>query len=224
MDDIANDESERHDSERPEPEPHEPGDTEQSRHRADMQRVKAMVDGRMKAAQRDAGLVIVVTGDGKGKSSSALGMVARALGHGMKVGVVQFIKGAIRTGEAKFFRRFPERVEFHTAGEGYTWVTQDRARDVGKAEAGWAHVRRMLADPGLGLVVADELNIVLKYGYLDVQEVLRALRARPAMQHVVITGRGAPPEIIAAGDTVTEMTVVKHAFQQGIRAQKGVEW
>ena len=194
------------------------------RHKASMQEIKAAVDRKMKAARRDAGLVVVVTGDGKGKSSSAFGMAARALGHGMKVGIVQFIKGAMSTGEAKFFRRFPGQVEFQVAGEGYTWVTQDRERDIRHAEAGWVHVRRMLADPAFGLVVLDELNIALKYRYLDVQEVLLALRARPAMQHVVITGRGAPQEIIDAGDTVTEMNVVKHAFQQGIRAQKGVEW
>ena len=202
----------------------ENSDDAQLRHKVDMQRIKEEVDKKMKAAQRDAGLIIVVTGDGKGKSSSAFGMVVRALGHGMRVGVVQFIKGAIRTGEAKFFRRFPGEVEFHATGEGYTWVTQDRERDIRNAEAGWTHARRMLADPDLGLVVLDELNIVLKYQYLDVQEVLLALRDRPSMQHVVITGRDASPEIIEAGDTVTEMKLVKHAFHQGIRAQKGVEW
>ena len=192
-------------------------------HKARMRELKADVDQRMRAAQRDAGILVVLTGDGKGKSSSAFGMAARALGHGMKVGVVQFIKGKIKTGEAKFFARFPDEVEYHTAGEGYTWVTQDRERDIAKAREGWAHARRMLADPGKGLIILDELNIVLKYGYLETAEVLAALRARPAMQHVVITGRGAPQEIIDAGDTVTEVTLVKHAFAQGIRAQKGVE-
>ncbi|MBI2224476.1 MAG: cob(I)yrinic acid a,c-diamide adenosyltransferase [Betaproteobacteria bacterium] len=194
------------------------------RHQARMRRKKVVVDQKMRDAQRDAGLLIVTTGNGKGKSSSGFGMVARALGHGMKVGVVQFIKGAIPTGEEQFFRRFPNEVEFHIAGDGYTWETQDRERDMRKAEAGWDHARRMLADPGLGLVLLDELNIVLKYRYLDVQQVLADLRMRPLMQHVVITGRAAPPEIIEAGDTVTEMTLVKHAFHQGIRAQKGVEW
>ena len=194
------------------------------RHKARMRRKKVVVDQKMQDAQRDAGLLIVTTGNGKGKSSSGFGMVARALGHGMKVGVVQFIKGAIPTGEEQFFRRFPNEVEFHIAGGGYTWETQDRERDMRKAEAGWDHARRMLADPGLGLVLLDELNIVLKYRYLDVQQVLADLRRRPLMQHVVITGRAAPPEIIEAGDTVTEMTLVKHAFHQGIRAQKGVEW
>jgi len=194
------------------------------RHKARMRRKKAVVDQKMQDAQRDAGLLIVTTGNGKGKSSSGFGMVARALGHGMKVGVVQFIKGAIPTGEEQFFRRFPGEVEFYIAGDGYTWETQDRERDMRKAEAGWDHARRMLSDPTLGLVLLDELNIVLKYRYLDVQQVLADLRARPLMQHVVITGRAAPPEIIEAGDTVTEMTLVKHAFHQGIRAQKGVEW
>ena len=194
-----------------------------SLHKSRMQELKSTVDQKMKAAQRDAGVLIVLTGDGKGKSSSAFGMAARALGHGMKVGVVQFIKGAIKTGEAKFFSRFPNELEYHTAGEGYTWVTQDRERDIAKAREGWDHARRMLADPAIGLIVLDELNIVLKYGYLEVAEVLAAVCARPAMQHVVITGRGAPREIMDAGDTVTEVSLVKHAFDQGIRAQKGVE-
>lgn len=194
------------------------------RHIARMQRKKAVVDQKIEAAQRDTGLLIVTTGNGKGKSSSGFGMVARALGHGMKVGVVQFIKGAIPTGEEQFFRRFADEVEFHIAGEGYTWETQDRERDMSKAEAGWVHARRMLTDPDCGLVLLDELNIVLKHRYLDVQQVLADLRARPPMQHVVITGRAALPEIIKAGDTVTEMHLVKHAFEQGIRAQKGVEW
>lgn len=194
------------------------------RHKLRMQRKKRVVDEKISAAQRDAGLVLVVTGNGKGKSSSAFGMVARALGHGIKIGVVQFIKGAVPTGEEQFFRRFPDEVEFRVAGEGYTWETQDQERDMRKAEAGWAHARRMLCDQRLGLVVLDEINIVLKYRYLDVHQVLADLRARPASQHVVLTGRGAPPEVIEAGDTVTEMVPNKHAFQQGIRAQKGVEW
>ena len=194
------------------------------RHKVRMQRKKAVVDRKMGEAQRDVGLLIVATGSGKGKSSSGFGMAARALGHGMKVGVVQFIKGAISTGEEQFFRRFPNEVEFHIAGEGYTWEIQDRERDMRCAEAGWVHARRMLGDPSFGLVLLDELNIALKYGYLEVQRVLDDLRIRPPMQHVVITGRGAPPEIIEVGDTVTEMVLVKHAFKQGIRAQKGVEW
>lgn len=194
------------------------------RHKARMQRKKAVVDEKMRAAQRDAGLLVVLTGNGKGKSSSSFGMLARALGHGIKVGVVQFIKGAIPTGEEQFFRRFPDEVQFHVAGEGYTWETQDRQRDIRSAEAGWAHARGILADPAIGLVLLDELNIVLKHRYLDVQQVLADLGARPPMQHVVITGRAAPPELVEAADTVTEMTLLKHAFAQGIRAQKGIEW
>jgi cob(I)alamin adenosyltransferase len=194
------------------------------RHKERMLRKKAVVDQKMQEAQRDAGLLIIATGNGKGKSSSGFGMVARALGHGMRIGVVQFIKGAIPTGEVQFFRRFPDEVEFHVTGEGYTWETQDRERDMRRAEEGWVHARRMLTEPGIGLVLLDELNVVLRYRYLDVQKVLADLRARPPMQHVVITGRGAAPEIVEAGDTVTEMKLVKHAFQQGIRAQKGVEW
>lgn len=201
-----------------------PEDERNERHKARMQRKKAVVDAKMREAQRDAGVLIVATGNGKGKSSSGFGMVARALGHGMKAGVVQFVKGALPTGEERFFRRFPDEVEFHICGEGYTWETQDRERDMRKAEEGWAHARRMLTDPRIGLVVLDELNIVLKHRYLDVQQVLADVRARPTMQHVVITGRGAPAEIIDAGDTVTEMTLIKHAYAQGIRAQKGVEW
>jgi len=150
-------------------------------------------------------------------------MVIRAMGHGMRTGVVQFIKGAIPSGEEMFLQRFPDQCEFHVMGEGYTWETQDRARDVAKAEAAWELARRMLRDPSIGLVLLDELNIALKLHYLDVDAVIADLRARPAMQHVVITGRGAPPALVEAADTVTDMTPVKHAFQQGIKAQRGVE-
>lgn len=193
------------------------------RHRERMQRKKAVIDARIEAADRDCGLIVVTTGNGKGKSSSAFGMVARALGHGMKVGVVQFIKGAVPTGEEQFFRRFPGEVHFHVMGEGYTWNTQDRERDVEKAHAAWDVARRMLSDPALGLIVLDELNIALKYRYLDVHDVIAALQARPAMQHVVITGRAAPAELVEVAHTVTDMGLVKHAFSQGIRAQAGVE-
>jgi cob(I)alamin adenosyltransferase len=192
------------------------------RHRERMQRKKAVIDARIEAADRDCGLIVVTTGNGKGKSSSAFGMVARALGHGMKVGVVQFIKGAVPTGEEQFFRRFPDEVHFHVMGEGYTWNTQDRERDVEKAHAAWDVARRMLSDPALGLIVLDELNIALKYRYLDVHDVIAALQARPAMQHVVITGRAAPAELVEVAHTVTDMGLVKHAFSQGIRAQAGV--
>lgn len=193
-----------------------------ARHRQRMQRKKTVVDGKIAAAETERGVLLVLTGNGKGKSSSAFGMVARALGHGMKVGVVQFIKGKFSTGEETFYRRFPE-VHYHVMGEGYTWETQDRERDVRAATAAWAVAQRMLADASCELVVLDELNIALKHRYLDLAQVVADLQARPAMQHAVVTGRGAPQALIDAADTVTEMNVVKHAFQQGIRAQKGVE-
>ncbi len=194
------------------------------RHRARMERKKAVIDAKIAAADKKIGIIIVNTGNGKGKSSSAFGMVARALGHGMKVGVVQFIKGAMSTGEEMFLRRFPDDVSFHAMGEGYTWETQNRERDIAKAEEAWEQARRFLADPAYGLVVLDELNIALKYRYLDVHTVIADLLDRPEMQHVVVTGRAAPPELIAVADTVTEMNVVKHAFKAGIAAQAGTEW
>ncbi|MDO9422532.1 MAG: cob(I)yrinic acid a,c-diamide adenosyltransferase [Herminiimonas sp.] len=194
------------------------------RHNARMARKKEVVDKKIDAAKRDAGVLLITCGNGKGKSSSAFGMAARALGHGMKVGVVQFIKGAIATGEENFFRRFPDEISFHVMGEGYTWETQNRERDVANAEIAWSKAKELLNDPKIGLIVLDELNIALKYKYLDVQRVIEDLQARPAMQHVVITGRGAPPELIAVADTVTEMQLVKHAFAAGIAAQPGVEW
>jgi cob(I)alamin adenosyltransferase len=196
----------------------------EQRHNTRMARKKEVVDKKIAAATRDAGILVITCGNGKGKSSSAFGMVARALGHGMKVGVVQFIKGAIATGEENFFCRFPEEVSFHVMGEGYTWETQDRTRDVEKAQLAWQRAKELLSDPSIGMVVLDELNIALKYKYLDVQQVIADLQARPKMQHVIVTGRGAPPELIEVADTVTEMTPVKHAFANGIAAQPGVEW
>lgn len=195
-----------------------------ARHQARMQRKKAVVDEKIAAARDEYGLLLVHTGNGKGKSSSAFGMVARALGHGLKVGVVQFIKGAASTGEEAFFRRFPEQVRYHVMGEGFTWETQDRPRDIARAAEAWAVARALLADPDIALVVLDELNIALKYGYLELDAVLADIQARPAMQHVVVTGRGAPPRLVEAADTVTEMALVKHAFQAGVKAQKGIEF
>jgi cob(I)alamin adenosyltransferase len=194
------------------------------RHRIRMERKKAIIDAKIAAADKQIGIIIVNTGNGKGKSSSGFGMAVRAMGHGMKVGVVQFIKGAMQTGEEMFLRRFPEEVSFHSMGEGYTWETQNRERDIEKAELAWEQAKRFLADPEVGLVVLDELNIALKYRYLDVNAVIADLLERPAMQHVVITGRGAPQELIDVADTVTEMNVVKHAFKAGIGAQAGTEW
>lgn len=193
------------------------------RHLARMQRKKAVMDERIASSPNECGLLLVLSGNGKGKSSSAFGMLARAMGHGMQCGVVQFIKGRNSTGEEMFFRRFPEQVRYHVMGEGFTWETQDRQRDIAAAEAAWAVSLEMLRDPAIGLVVLDELNIALKHGYLDLEQVLTDLQARPPMQHVVVTGRGAKPELIDYADTVSDIGVVKHAFQSGIRAQKGIE-
>jgi cob(I)alamin adenosyltransferase len=195
-----------------------------ARHRVRMERKKAVIEQQIAAAKKEIGIIIVNTGNGKGKSSSGFGMVSRALGHGMKVAVVQFIKGAMSTGEETFLRRFPEEVAFHAMGEGYTWDTQDRARDIEKATEAWAMAKSFLQDPAIGLVLLDELNIALKYRYLDVDMVIEDLVARPGMQHVVITGRGAPDALIDIADTVTEMNVVKHAFKAGIAAQAGTEF
>lgn len=194
------------------------------RHRVRMERKKTFIDAKIKQAQKEIGIIVVNTGNGKGKSSSGFGMVMRAMGHGMKVGVVQFIKGAMSTGEEKFLRRFPDEVSFHAMGEGYTWETQNRERDIEKAQLAWEQAKSFLSDPQIGLVLFDELNIALKYRYLDVHAVIADLLDRPEMQHVVVTGRGAPPELIAIADTVTEMAVVKHAFAAGITAQAGTEW
>ena len=194
-----------------------------TRHNARMARKKDVVDEKIAAAQAERGVLLVNTGNGKGKSSAGVGLVARARGHGMQVGVVQFIKGRSDTGEEAFFRTQPG-VRWHVMGEGFTWETQDRARDVASAEAAWALAREMLQNPEVGLVVLDELNIALKYQYLDVERVLADLRARPPMQHVVVTGRGAPPALVEAADTVTDMTPVKHAFAAGVKAMPGMEW
>ena len=187
-----------------------------------MLRKKVVVDARIAEATREQGVLLVHTGNGKGKSSAGFGMLARALGHGMRVGVVQFIKGAFSTGEEVFFRRFPE-VDYHVMGEGFTWETQDRERDIAMAQSAWQRSAAMLANPAIQLVLLDELNIALKQHYIDVNEVIAVLKSRPPMQHVVITGRGAPQALIDIADTVTEMVVVKHAFNAGVRAQKGVE-
>ena len=193
-----------------------------ARHKQRMERKKAVVDAGIARATGQRGVVLVNTGNGKGKSSAAFGLVARALGHGMHVGVVQFIKGGFSTGEETFFRRFPE-VSYHVMGEGYTWETQDRERDIATAGRAWQQALNFLTDASVGLVVLDEINIALKYHYVDVQQVLAALQARPVMQHVALTGRGALPEIIAAADTVTEMMDIKHAYRAGIQAQQGME-
>ncbi len=195
---------------------------EKQRHSRRMQRHKTVVDAAIARASEDRGIILVLTGNGKGKSSSGFGMVARALGHGFKVGVVQFIKGSFSTGEETFFRRFPE-VQYHVMGTGFTWETQDKQKDIAASEVTWKQAEALLNDPEIAYVLLDELNIVLKLGYLPVERVLEALAKRPLQQHVVITGRAAPQALIDFADTVTEMNVVKHAFQAGIKAQKGIE-
>lgn len=197
-------------------------EAKEARYKARMQRKKAVIDESIARADQDRGVCLVLTGNGKGKSSSGFGMVARALGHGMQVGVVQFIKGSFSTGEEAFFRRF-EEVEYHVMGEGFTWETQDKERDIEAASAAWAQAKILLESDDISLVLLDELNIALKYKYIILEEVIAAVQRRPALQHVVITGRGAPQELIDVADTVTEMRVVKHAYQAGIKAQKGVE-
>ncbi|OEY66241.1 cob(I)yrinic acid a,c-diamide adenosyltransferase [Marinobacter sp. X15-166B] len=193
------------------------------RHAKRMAAKQKIMQERIAGAQKEQGVLLVLTGPGKGKSSSGFGMVARSLGHGMKVGIVQFIKGAFSTGEHAFFRDLPN-VDYHVMGEGYTWDTQDREQDVAAARAAWDIVAAMLQDDSYDLILLDELNIALRYDYLDLDRVLDDLQARPDMQHVVITGRYAPQELIDIADTVTDMGVVKHAFKdQGIKAQKGIE-
>ncbi|MFT4249336.1 MAG: cob(I)yrinic acid a,c-diamide adenosyltransferase [Pseudomonas sp.] len=196
---------------------------EDAHYRERAQRQKELVDRRIARATIDRGVLVVNTGNGKGKSSSGFGMLARSLGHGLRCGVVQFIKGSYATGEEAFFRRFADQLDYHVMGEGFTWETQDRSRDIAAAMAAWAVARGMLSDPDYDFVLLDELNIALVKEYVPLDEVLAALATRPPRQHVVITGRGAPDPLVAAADTVTEMRVVKHAFKAGIMAQKGIE-
>lgn len=172
----------------------------------------------------ERGLVIVHTGTGKGKSTAAFGLVLRCLGHGMRVGIVQFVKGAWATGERTVLARFPELVTMRAMGEGFTWETQDRARDIAAARAAWEAAKAMLADPAYRLILLDELNIVLRYDYLPVEEVVAALKGKPRDLHVVVTGRNAKPELIEIADLVTEMKLVKHPFRAGVKAQAGIEF
>ncbi len=194
-------------------------------HAAKMKKIQAAQNKKVATKTVEKGLVIVHTGPGKGKTSAALGMAVRAIGHEMKVGVVQFVKGAMTTGEKAVFDRLPDLIEFKPMGEGFTWDTQDRTRDIAVAREAWDEVKRMIADPSYKMVIADELNIVLRYDYLPVDEVLEALGAKPHMTHVIITGRNAPQELIDAADLVTEMAQVKHPFrEQNVKAQKGIEF
>ena len=185
---------------------------------------KAARDRMLAAKTIEKGLLIVHTGKGKGKSTAAFGLAARAVGNGLKVGVVQFVKGVWHTGEREVFARFPDLIEIRAMGEGFTWETQDRARDIAAAEAAWEMSEAMIADPSNAMVILDELNIVLRYGYLDLDRVLAALANRRDDLHVVVTGRNARPELIEVADLVTEMTLVKHPFRAGVKAQIGIEF
>ena len=192
------------------------------RHAARMTKKKAVIDASIARADVEKGLLLVLTGNGKGKSSSAFGMVARALGHDMQVGVAQFIKGRSDTGEEAFLGKQPG-VQWHVLGEGFTWDTQDLERDMATAKQGWAVAQRMLADPALQLVVLDELTYLLNYGWLDTAGVLADIAARAPMQHVVVTGRAASQALCDAADTVSEIADVKHAYRAGVKAQAGVD-
>ena len=194
----------------------------QEAHRERARQHKAVVDARIAAATRDKGLLLVLTGNGKGKSSSAFGMVARTLGYGRKAAVFQFIKGAENVGERAFFSSHPD-VIWEKCGEGFTWETQDRARDIAAARAGWKKAEAALSDPGISLVVLDELTYLVTYRYLGLDEIMPALASRPERQHVVITGRAADDALIAAADTVSAIRDVKHAFRDGVRAQEGID-
>lgn len=197
-----------------------------ARHAAKMARIKAARDRMMQTKTGEKGLLIVHTGAGKGKSSSGFGMILRAVAHGMPCAVVQFIKGGWDTGERRLLTtHFADLCRFHAMGEGFTWETQDRARDIRAAEAGWAKACDLIRDPAIRMVLLDEINIALRYGYLDIGAVLDFLSThRPPMTHVVLTGRNAHPDLIEAADLVTEMTLVKHPFRAGIKAQPGVEY
>ncbi len=198
-------------------------DTEAT-HAAKKARIKAAKDKLYASKTIEKGLLIVHTGTGKGKSTAAWGLAMRSLGHGLKLGVVQFVKGRRDTGERRFLERFPDLVTIKVMGEGFTWETQDRARDVAAAEAAFTEAEAMLQDPSLHMVVLDELNIVLRYDYLPLDRVLEAFRTKRPELHVVVTGRNARPELVEMADLVTEMTLVKHPFRAGVKGQLGVEF
>ncbi|EQB11006.1 cobinamide adenolsyltransferase [Sphingobium quisquiliarum P25] len=193
-------------------------------HAEKMKKKQAAHDKIMATKTQEKGLLIVHTGKGKGKTTAALGMVVRAIGHGKKVGVVQFVKGAMTTGEKAVFDAFPDNVTFKPMGEGFTWNTQDRTRDIALTREAWDEVKRMIADPAYDMVLADELNIVLRYDYLPLDEVLEAVAGRDQMKHVIVTGRNAPDGLVEAADLVTEMTLIRHPFRSGVKAQPGIEF
>ena len=196
--------------------------TKEERYLSRMKRKKEIIDEKIAQATEERGVLLIHTGNGKGKSSSAFGMVARALGHDMKVGIIQFIKGSFSTGEEAFFKRFDE-VDYHVMGDGFTWETQDFEKDKISAQAAWDIAAKMLNDESYQLIVLDEVNIAIKDGLLPIDLVINDLQSRPEMQHVVMTGRGAKDELIEIADTVTEMRDIKHAFRSGVKAMIGVE-
>ena len=193
------------------------------RHKKAMQRKKEYIDGRIAEATIDKGLMVVLTGNGKGKSTSAFGMLARSVGNGLRCGVIQFIKGQWECGEQMLFADNP-LVEFHVMNTGFTWETQDRDKDIAAAEETWKHAAAMLNNPGFDVVILDELTYMLTYGYLDKEMVLSTLEGRPAAQHVIVTGRSASKELIELADTVTELGENKHAFYDGVKVQKGIDY
>jgi cob(I)alamin adenosyltransferase len=199
-------------------------DAETERHRAKMAKRKAVQDAEVGGKTIEKGLLIVHTGAGKGKSTAAFGLALRMLGRGRRVGVVQFIKGAWHTAERDALAKFGEQVSWHTMGEGFTWETQDLRRDIAAAERAWAKSLELMTDPSFGLVILDELNIALRYDYLDAAKVVAALQQRREGLHVVVTGRNAKPDLVAAADLVTEMSLVKHHFAAGVKAQPGIEF
>jgi cob(I)alamin adenosyltransferase len=195
-----------------------------ARHAEKMKKKKAARDKIIATKTIEKGLTIVHTGKGKGKSTAAFGLVFRALGNGMKVGVVQFVKGKWGTGERNVLDKFPEQVTLATMGEGFTWETQDRARDIAAAEAAWEKAKAMILDDEHQMVLCDELNIVLRYDYLPLDEIIDVLKAKPEMKHVIVTGRNAKDELIEFADLVTEMEMIKHPFRSGVKAQVGIEF
>ena len=199
-------------------------DTEAERHRAKMAKRKAVQDAEVADKKIEKGLLIVHTGTGKGKSTAAFGLALRMLGRGKRIGVVQFIKGAWKSAERDALEPFGIQVSWHSMGEGFTWDTQDLKRDIAAAERAWAKVQELMADPTLALLILDELNIALRYDYLDLKSVIDILGARRPDLHIVITGRNAKPELIAAADLVTDMSLVKHHFAAGVKAQPGIEF
>ena len=195
-----------------------------ARHADKMRKKKAARAKSQATKTEEKGLVIVHTGKGKGKSTAGFGMVFRALGHGMKIGVVQFVKGSWDTGERWVLEKFPDQVTISALGEGFTWETQDRSRDIAMARGAWEQAKAMIMDEEIDMVLCDELNIVLRYDYLPVEEIIEVLKAKPEMKHVIVTGRNAKDELIEVADLVTEMEMIKHPFRSGVKAQKGIEF